>query len=103
MPNLVAVGLMVSEKKIFKDYKKNSVLLSWQSEFLKESNYFKKFCRGPCQEHFCEISSQADKQFQRCLKKKLTHGRTDTRTDGHTDGRRTTGPDISSLAYGQWR
>ena len=43
MPNLVALGLMVSDKKIFKDFKKNSVLLPWQPECLKESNYFKKF------------------------------------------------------------
>ena len=41
MPNLVALGLMVSDKKIFKDFKKCSVLLPWQPEFLKESNYFK--------------------------------------------------------------
>ena len=41
MPNLVALGLMVSDKKIFKDFKKFSVLLPWQPEFLKESNYFK--------------------------------------------------------------
>ena len=41
MPNLVALGLMVSDKKIFKYFKKNSVLLPWQPEFLKESNYFK--------------------------------------------------------------
>ena len=38
MPNLVALGLMVSDKKIFKDFKKFSVLLPWQQEFLKESN-----------------------------------------------------------------
>ena len=41
MPNLVALGLMVSDKKIFKDFKKFSVLLPWQPEFLKELNYFK--------------------------------------------------------------
>ena len=41
MPNSVALGLMVSDKKIFKDFKKFSVLLPWQPEFLKESNYFK--------------------------------------------------------------
>ena len=43
MPNLVALGLMVSDKKILKNFKKNSVLLPWQPEFLKESNYFKNF------------------------------------------------------------
>ena len=31
-----------------------------------------------------------------------TDARTDARTDGRTDARRTTGHDISSLAYGQW-
>ena len=35
MPNLVALGLMVSDKKIFKDFKKISVLLPWQPEFFK--------------------------------------------------------------------
>ena len=41
MPNLVALGLMVSDKKIFKDFKKFSVLLPWQPEFLKESIIYK--------------------------------------------------------------
>ena len=36
MPNLVALGLMVSDKKIFKDFKKFSVLLPWQPEFLNQ-------------------------------------------------------------------
>ena len=35
MPNLIALALMVSDKKIFKNLKKKSVLLSWQPEFLK--------------------------------------------------------------------
>ena len=33
MPNLVALRLMVSDKKIFKDFKIFSVLLPWQPEF----------------------------------------------------------------------
>ena len=37
MPNLVTLGLMVSDKKIFKDCKKFSALLPWQPEFWKES------------------------------------------------------------------
>ena len=41
MPNLVTLGLKVSDKKIFKDFKKIQVLLPWQPEFLKESNSFK--------------------------------------------------------------
>ena len=37
MPNLVALGIMVSYKKIFKDFKKFSFLLPWQPEFLVSS------------------------------------------------------------------
>ena len=43
MPNLVAIGLMVSDMKIFKDFNFFLVLLPWQPEFLKESSFFKKF------------------------------------------------------------
>ena len=43
MPSLVALGLMVSDKKILKDFKKFQVLLPWQPELLKESYSFKKF------------------------------------------------------------
>ena len=35
MPNLVALGLMVSDKKVFKDFKIFLVLLPWQPQFLK--------------------------------------------------------------------
>ena len=52
MPNLVALGLMVSDKNIFKDCKIFSVLLPWQPEFLKESNYFK----NPEEDHGGNIS-----------------------------------------------
>ena len=34
---------MVSDKKIFKDFKNFLVLLPWQPEFLEDSNSFKKF------------------------------------------------------------
>ena len=43
MQSLVALGLTVSDQKIFKDFKYFSVFLPWQQEFLKESDYFKKF------------------------------------------------------------
>ena len=67
MPNLVALSLMLSDKKIFKDFEKKifkdsenfEVLLPWQPEFLKESNSFKN--SGPWQKHSCEISSKLDK------------------------------------------
>ena len=36
MSSFISLGFMVSDKKIFKDLKKNYVLLPWQPEFLKE-------------------------------------------------------------------
>ena len=76
---------MVSDK-IFKVFKIFSVLLPWQPQFLTESIFFNKFWRGPCQEHFCEISPKSDEQFQRtgCIKEKLTHAQTDAHMDGRT-------------------
>ena len=52
MPNLVALTLMVSDKKIFKVFKIFSVLLPWQPQFLMESNFFKK----PEEDHGRNIS-----------------------------------------------
>ena len=47
MPNVAALSLMVSDKKIFKDFKKNYVLLLWQPEFLSlmvsDKNIFEDF------------------------------------------------------------
>ena len=60
MENLVALSLMVSDKKIFKDFKSFQVLLPWQRELLKELNSFKKEGKGTWQEHTCEISSKSD-------------------------------------------
>ena len=53
MPNLVALSLVVYDKKIFKDLKKIKVLLPWETEFLKESNSFKK---KPVKDHGRNIS-----------------------------------------------
>ena len=38
MPNLVALGIMVSDKKIFKDFKKFSVLLPWRNQILSRNS-----------------------------------------------------------------
>ena len=93
MPNLVALGLMVSDKKIFKDFKKFSVLLPWQPEFLRNQI----ISRNSEEDHGGNISV---KFHQNPISR--VNARTHARTDGWKDGRRTTGHDISSLAYGQW-
>ena len=59
------------------------------------------FDRGPPRDHSCEVWSKSNKRFQRrcCLKKLLTHGRTDGRTHARTDdGRRTLKDRKSSLS-----
>ena len=64
MPNVVALRLMVSDKKIFKDFKNFLVLLPWQPEFLKESNYLKKFCRGPWQNNSVKFHQNPISSFR---------------------------------------
>ena len=54
MPNLVDLSLMVSDKKIFKDFKKIQVLLPWQSEFLSQI-LSKNSEKGSWQEHFLKV------------------------------------------------
>ena len=89
MPNFVALSLMVSDKNIFKVFKKISV----QPEFKMVSNSFNKLYRGPWQKHLCEISSKSDVSEKTMFKEKVNR---------RTDAQRTTDHDISSLAYGQW-
>ena len=45
MPNFVALGTMVSDKKIFKDFKKFSVLLPWQPEFFEGIKFFQEILK----------------------------------------------------------
>ena len=45
MPNLVALGLMVSDKKIFKDFKKFSVLLPWQTRVFEGIKLFQEILK----------------------------------------------------------
>ena len=59
MPNLVALGLKVSDKKIFK-YIEYFKFCCQGNQFLKELNSFKEFWRRPWEEHLCEISSKLD-------------------------------------------
>ena len=88
MPNLVALSLMVSDKKIFKDFKKNYVLLPWQPEFLKQSNSFK----NSKEDHGRNISVKFHQNpvvSEKMFKEKV-NARTDALMHGWThDGQRT--------------
>ena len=81
-----ALGLVVSDKKIFEKFISETYLLTPWPTYSTNWNGLNNFDRGPLRDHSCEVWSKSNKRLQRrcCLKKLLT--------DGRTDGRRT--PDI---------
>lgn len=50
------LGLVNFGKKIIKDF---SFWLPWQPEFGMDPLYLKNFCRGPCKNHSCQVSSKS--------------------------------------------
>jgi len=77
-----ALGLVVSDKKIFEIcILKIYYLILW-STYATNWNGLNNFDRGPPRDHSCEVWSKSNKRFQRrcCWKKLLTHGRTDGQT-----------------------
>jgi len=83
-----ALGLVVSDKKFFENCILKTYFLTLWPTYATNCNGLNNIDRGPPRDHSCEVWSKSSKWFQRrcCLKKLLTHGRTDGRTD---DGRRT--------------
>jgi len=98
-----ALGLVVSDKKIFESCILKTYFLTPWPTYATNWNGLNNFDRGPPRDHSCEVWSKSNKQFQRrcCFKKLLTHGRTHARTDGRTtdDGRRTLKDHKSSLEH----
>jgi len=90
-----ALGLVVSDKKIFENCILKTYFLTPWPTYATNWNGLNNFDRGPPRHHSCEVWSKSNKRFQRrcCLKKLLTHAWTDGRTD---DGRRTMGHHKSS-------
>ena len=89
------LGLVVSDKKIFKNCILKTYFLTPWPTYATNWNGLNNFDRGPPRDQFCKVWSKSNKRFQRrcSLKKLLTDERTDARTHGRTDdGRRT--PDI---------
>ena len=91
MPNFVALGLMVSDKKIFQDFKK-----------------FKFCCHGNQSFRRNQILSRnSEEDYSRNISVKfhqnpISSFREEEKVNTRTDARLTMGHDISSLAYGQW-
>jgi len=98
-----ALGLAVSDKKIFESFILKTYLLTPWPTYATNWNGLNNFDdRGPPRDHSCEVWSKSNKWFQRrcCLKKLLTDGRTDARTHARTDdGRRTLKDHKSSLEH----
>jgi len=86
-----ALSLVVSDKKIFENCILKTYFLTPWPTYATKWNDLNNFDRGPHRDHSCEVWSKSNAWFQRrcCLKKLLTHGRTD-------DGRRTMGHHKSS-------
>jgi len=79
-----ALGLVVSDKKIFENCILKTYFLTLWPTYAINWNGLDNFDRGPPRDHSCEVWSKSNKRFMRrcCLKKLLTHGRTHARTDG---------------------
>jgi len=73
-----ALGLVVSDKKIFENCILKTYFLTPWPTFATNWNGLNNFDRGPPRDHSCEVWSKSNKRFQRrcCLKKLLTHTRT---------------------------
>jgi len=77
-----ALCLVVSDKKIFENCILKTYFLTPWPTYATNWNGLNNFDRGPPRDHSCEVWSKSNKRFQRrcCLKKLLTHARTDGRT-----------------------
>ena len=77
-PNLVALGLIVSDKKIFKDF---ATWLPWQPELCLDSNSLNTFQLVPPKDISCEVWPKLDKEEMSIVDRRWTDN----------DGRRSTG------------
>ena len=78
-----ALGLVVSDKKIFLNCILKTYLLTQWPTFATNQNHLNNFGRGPHRDHSCEVWSKSNEWFQRrrCLSKKV-YGRRTTTDDG---------------------
>ena len=68
-----ALGLVVSDKKIFENCILKTYFLTLWPTYATKQNYLNKFGRGPPRGHSCEVWSKFNEWFQRriCLCKKV--------------------------------
>jgi len=80
IPNMKALGLAVSDKKIFENCILKTYYLTPWPTYATNQNHLNNFGRGPRSDHFCEVWSKSNEWFQRrrCLSKNVYARRTTT-------------------------
>ena len=73
--NLVDLGLIVSDNKIFKNF---TTWLPWQPEFCLDSNSLNNFQLVPLKNHSCKVWSKLAQWFRRSCQLLTEHGRLKT-------------------------
>ena len=78
---MTALGLVVSDKKIFESCILKTYLLTPWPTYATNRNRLNNFDRGTPRDYSCEVWSKSNDRIQRrsCLKKLLTHWRVDRR------------------------
>jgi len=81
--NIKALGLVVSDKKIFENCILKTYFLTPWPTYTSNQNHLNNCGRGPPRDHSCEVWSKSNEWFQRrrCLSKKV-YGRRTTDDDG---------------------
>jgi len=76
IPNMKALGLIVSDRKIFENCILKTYFLTLWPTYANNRNCLNNFCRGPPRDYSCWVWSNSNERFKRrrCLS---THGRRD--------------------------
>jgi len=69
IPNMKALGLVVSDKKISDNCIVKTYFLTLSPTYAINQYHLSNFCKGPPKDHFCLVLSNSYKQFKRrsCL------------------------------------
>jgi len=59
MPNMKAMGLVVSDKKIFESFILKTYLLTPWPTYATKQNHLNNFCKGPPKDHSCWVWSNS--------------------------------------------
>ena len=88
IPNMKALNLVVSDKKIFENCISKTYFLTPWPTYATNWNNLNNFGRGPPRDHSCEVWSKSNERFQRrrCLSKRVyARSTTDERQRRTTD------------------